>query len=207
MAFKNKVTIEEITRYTKEQAERNALTMNNPLVVPVYVAIDTNEEGVSRIASQNLNSLFGKQVEMPNRKYTETEYLVFKSFQLGMSDGQVPDVLAKYESFKELVHEICEDLKINVVALECDKDHTHMFLNALPILSPADIMAKIKGVTSRKLREEFSHLQHLPSLWTRSYFVSTAGNVSSETIKRYVEQQKTKSNCFQQKNRLLFYAR
>lgn len=105
MAFKNKVTIEEITRYTKEQAERNALTMNNPLVVPVYVAIDTNEEGVSRIASQNLNSLFGKQVEMPNRKYTETEYLVFKSFQLGMSDGQVPDVLAKYESFKDWFNE------------------------------------------------------------------------------------------------------
>jgi REP element-mobilizing transposase RayT len=81
-------------------------------------------------------------------------------------------------------------LKIVVIALECDKDHTHIFLNALPILSPADIMAKIKGVTSKKLREEFPHLKHLPSLWTRPYFVSTAGNVSSETIKRYVEQQK-----------------
>ena len=94
--------------------------------------------------------------------------------------------------FKELVSEICEDLNINMIALECDKDHTHMFLNALPTLSPADIMAKIKGVTSKKLREEFPHLQHLPSLWTRSYFVSTAGNVSSETIKCYVEQQKTR---------------
>ena len=94
--------------------------------------------------------------------------------------------------FKELVSEICEDLNINMIALECDKDHTQMFLNALPTLSPADIMAKIKGVTSKKLREEFPHLQHLPSLWTRSYFVSTAGNVSSETIKRYVEQQKTR---------------
>lgn len=94
--------------------------------------------------------------------------------------------------FKELVSEICEDLNVNMIALECDKDHTHMFLNALPTLSPADIMAKIKGVTSKKLREEFPHLQHLPSLWTRSYFVSTAGNVSSETIKRYVEQQKTR---------------
>ncbi len=67
-----------------------------------------------------------------------------------------------------------------------------MFLNALPTLSPADIMAKIKGVTSKRLREEFPHLKHLPSLWTRSYFVSTAGNVSSQTIKRYVEQQKTR---------------
>ncbi|MBP2799619.1 IS200/IS605 family transposase [Escherichia coli] len=96
------------------------------------------------------------------------------------------------QRFKELVHEGCEELQIVIVALECDKDHTHMFLNALPSLSPADMMAKMKGVTSKKLREEFPHLRHLPSLWTRSYFVSTAGNVSSETIKRYVEQQKTR---------------
>ncbi|MBO3796265.1 IS200/IS605 family transposase [Bacillus subtilis] len=96
------------------------------------------------------------------------------------------------ERFKQLVQEICEELDVVIVALECDKDHTHMFLNALPTFSPADIMAKIKGVTSKKLREEFTHLRHLPSLWTRSYFVSTAGNVSSETIKRYVEQQKTR---------------
>jgi putative transposase len=53
-------------------------------------------------------------------------------------------------------------------------------------------MAKIKGVTSKCLREKFPHLMHLPSLWTRSYFLSTAGNVSSETIKQYVENQKTK---------------
>ncbi|WP_462412843.1 IS200/IS605 family transposase [Neobacillus sp. Marseille-QA0830] len=94
------------------------------------------------------------------------------------------------QRFKELVHDICESLNVEVIALECDKDHTHMFLNALPTFSPADIMAKIKGVTSKKLREEFPHLRHLQSLWTRSYFVSTAGNVSSETIKRYVENQK-----------------
>ncbi|USK68660.1 IS200/IS605 family transposase [Peribacillus asahii] len=96
------------------------------------------------------------------------------------------------QRFKELVREVGEELQIEIVALECDKDHTYMFLNALPSLSPANMMAKIKGVTSKKLREEFPHLRHLPSLWTRSYFVSTAGNVSSETIKRYVEQQKTR---------------
>ncbi|MNN99625.1 Transposase IS200 like protein [compost metagenome] len=71
-------------------------------------------------------------------------------------------------------------------------DHVHLFLNVLPTDSPADIMGKLKGATSRDLRQEFIHLNHLPSLWTRSYFVSTAGNVSSETIKRYVEEQKTR---------------
>lgn len=94
------------------------------------------------------------------------------------------------ERFKVLVQEICGELDIAVVAMETDKDHVHLFLNTLPTLSPADTMAKIKGVTSKRLREEFSHLKHLQSLWTRSYFVSTAGNVSSGTIKQYVENQK-----------------
>lgn len=94
------------------------------------------------------------------------------------------------ERFKQLVHEVCDELGIEPIAIECDQDHTHLFLNAPPTLSPASIMAKIKGVSSKTLREEFSHLQHLPSLWTRSYFVSTAGDVSSETIKWYVKQQK-----------------
>jgi len=31
----------------------------------------------------------------------------------------------------------------------------------------------------------------MPSLWTRNYFVSTADNVCSETIQKYVESQKT----------------
>ena len=97
------------------------------------------------------------------------------------------------QRFKELVYEIGESLKIEVVALECDKDHVRIFLNSLPTLSPANIMARIKGVTSKQLREEFPHLQHLPSLWTRSYFVSTAGNVSSTTIKQYVENQKKRN--------------
>lgn len=96
------------------------------------------------------------------------------------------------ERFKHIVKFICEEMEIKIIAIECDKDHTHMFLNCLPTLSPADIMQKIKGVTSRVLRDEFPQLKKMPSLWTRSYFVSTEGNVCSETIKRYVENQKSR---------------
>ena len=96
------------------------------------------------------------------------------------------------ERFKALVKEKCEELEINIIAIECDKDHVHMFLNCLPSQSPASIMRNIKGYTSKILREEFTQLSKMPSLWTRSYFISTAGNVSSETIKKYVESQKTR---------------
>lgn len=96
------------------------------------------------------------------------------------------------ERFKHMVNFICKEIDIDVIAIECDKDHAYIFLNCLPTLSPADVMRKIKGVTSRVLRDEFEQLSKMPSLWTRSYFVSTAGNVSSETIKRYVQNQKTR---------------
>ena len=100
------------------------------------------------------------------------------------------DIKNVEERFKEVVKDICYDLEIEIIAIECDRDHTHMFLNCLPTLSPADVMQKIKGASSKIIREEFKELNKMPSLWTRSYFVSTAGNVSSETIKKYVEQQK-----------------
>ena len=43
------------------------------------------------------------------------------------------------ERFKKLVQEICEELEIEVIAMECDKDHVHLFLNILPTFSPIDI--------------------------------------------------------------------
>ncbi|GIO04366.1 IS200/IS605 family transposase [Brevibacillus reuszeri] len=92
--------------------------------------------------------------------------------------------------FKELLEEICQEKNWLIVAKEVMPDHVHLVLHCLPTDSPSDVMAKVKGVTSRILRQEFKHLAHLPSLWTRSFFVSTAGNVSTETVKRYVEEQK-----------------
>jgi putative transposase len=92
--------------------------------------------------------------------------------------------------FREILKNVCEENAFIIVAQEVMPDHVHLFLNTLPSISPSDIMAKVKGVTSRELRREFKHLQHLPSLWTRSFFCSTAGNVSSETVARYIAEQK-----------------
>lgn len=92
----------------------------------------------------------------------------------------------------EITEEVCISLSIEILALECGIDHVHLFLNAPPTLSPSDIMAKVKSVTSKQLREEFPHLKHLPSLWTRSFFVSSAENLSIDTMQRFVEEQKTR---------------
>ena len=35
------------------------------------------------------------------------------------------------QRFKELVKLKCKELNIEIIAIECDKDHSHMFLNCL----------------------------------------------------------------------------
>jgi putative transposase len=59
-----------------------------------------------------------------------------------------------------------------------------------PTTSAAEVIKQVKGVTSHELRKKYKHLLKLPSLWTRSYFAATVGNVSSETVKRYIAAQK-----------------
>lgn len=94
--------------------------------------------------------------------------------------------------FKEIVKDICAKNDIEILAMECHKDHVHLFLSVLPQTGIPDIMKQIKGTTSAILRKEFSELRKGSGLWSRSYFVSTAGNVSSETVKWYVDTQKTR---------------
>lgn len=52
--------------------------------------------------------------------------------------------------FKELVTQICEQNDMVILAMECHIDHCHLFVNAPPTLSAADIMKIIKGNTSRQ---------------------------------------------------------
>ena len=81
------------------------------------------------------------------------------------------------------------DNKWEILGLEVMPDHVHLFLSSDTKTAPEAVVKRFKGASSRYLRREFLGLRGLPSLWTRSYFISTAGNVSSETIMRYIQGQ------------------
>ena len=97
------------------------------------------------------------------------------------------------ERLETLMRETLAKLDCEVPALEVMPDHVHLpstgsgrrFVNCPPTLAPCRIMFHIKGRSARVQRQEFPHLRRLPTLWTRSYFVATAGNVSADTIRRY----------------------
>jgi putative transposase len=91
---------------------------------------------------------------------------------------------------KEIIENKCREKGWEILELAIQPDHIHLFVRVWPSDSPAYVVKEIKGATSNHLRKEFPHLLKLPSMWTRSYFSATAGNVSSETIKKYIEAQK-----------------
>lgn len=94
---------------------------------------------------------------------------------------------------RQLLEQKTAEIGCKIIALETMPDHLHIFLQATPTVAPNRLVAALKGHTSRVLRQEFPELtSRLPSLWTRSYFVSTHGHVSAEAIKKYVEGQKGK---------------
>jgi putative transposase len=90
---------------------------------------------------------------------------------------------------EQIVREVAAEHDWTVIELAIQPDHVHLVIRANPRTLPSDSPRLIKGRSSRYLRDEFPQLKRLPSLWTRRFFLSTAGTVSQETIRTYIERQ------------------
>lgn len=92
-------------------------------------------------------------------------------------------------TLNELLEELCCERGWPVISKEIQPDPIHLFLT-IPKASVADAVKILKGVTARHLFQRFPQLKKRlwgGHLWSPSYYVGTAGNVSAETIQRYIE--------------------
>jgi len=93
----------------------------------------------------------------------------------------------------QLLRKKSSELEFIIYALEIMPDHVHLFLEHDPTRCVAEIVNRLKGYTSRVLRQEFPTLRSkLPTLWSRSYYAGSVGHVSETTIRKYIEDQKGK---------------
>jgi len=109
--------------------------------------------------------------------------------------GKVVEVL------RSIIQGQCEELGIYNLALEIMPDHLHLFVGCKPSIRPFDVVHKIKGNTSIQLRRCFPELKRLgysekwkrfDALWARGYYIGSAGHVSQEQVKRYIQEQQGK---------------
>ena len=93
------------------------------------------------------------------------------------------------DRLEQIIKDVCYAKQSEVIALEIMPDHVHLFVSVSPRVAPFKIVKAVKGRSSNFLRKEFPELLKMPTLWSGSYFLSSAGNVSSSTIKKYIENQ------------------
>lgn len=89
---------------------------------------------------------------------------------------------------REILNEEADSLGAEAKDLEVMPDHVHIFIECGPRIVLHKVIKQFKGVSSRKLRNEYPWLKsRIPSLWTRSYFSCTVGHINENTIIQYIE--------------------
>ena len=93
---------------------------------------------------------------------------------------------------KELISQSCADMHVDIIEMEIMPDHVHILIEVDPQFGVHKAIKRIKGYTSRILRQEFKELTtKLPTLWTNSYFITTVGGAPLSIVKQYIANQKT----------------
>jgi putative transposase len=95
------------------------------------------------------------------------------------------------ERLREPIRETCDSMHTDLLEMEVMPDHVHLLIEVDPQYGVHKAVKRLKGYSSRVLREEFPWLKsRIPSLWTNSYYVSTVGGAPLSGIKQYIENQK-----------------
>ena len=97
------------------------------------------------------------------------------------------------------LNDICHNIfekhwECRLIEVNGAKDHIHLLFEAPPQIRLSDLVNNFKTVSARLIRKEFpNEIKKFfwePYLWSRSYFISTVGDVDSEIIKKYIKNQK-----------------
>ena len=104
-----------------------------------------------------------------------------------------------WQRLKEIIKNFCEKQGCVVVEINCESDHLHLVFQYYPQLTLSKFVNSLKTVTSRLIRKEFPEqvakfYYKKAVFWNGSYYISSCGGASIETLKKYVQNQKPLSN-------------
>lgn len=95
---------------------------------------------------------------------------------------------------KSIMLSISDKYDFSIIEIEVDKNHIHLMVESEPKVSPLMIVRVLKQQITKELWKLFSqslskHFWKEKTFLTDGYFVSTIGEVSSETLKKYIQNQ------------------
>ena len=98
------------------------------------------------------------------------------------------------EQLKESFGSACEKLECDLLEVDGEQDHVHLLIAYPQKLSVSVMVNNLKATSSRRLRILNPHLTTQSKsgrLWSRSYFACSAGGATIDTLKEYVNSQRT----------------
>ena len=98
------------------------------------------------------------------------------------------------DDIKQFPYEICRKHSVIIRHMESDKDHIHYMIETEPTARLSDLVRTLKSYTTFhiwRLHETFlrKHFWKERTFWSDGYFICSIGNVSEETLKKYIEEQ------------------
>ena len=97
-------------------------------------------------------------------------------------------------NIKQFSYEICQKHKAIIRYMETDKDHINYMIETEPTISVSKIVTLMKSYTTYHIWKRYpyylkKHFWKGHTFRTDGYFACSVGNVSEETLKKYIENQ------------------
>ncbi|MGG2461267.1 IS200/IS605 family transposase [Streptomyces sp. RGM 3693] len=94
---------------------------------------------------------------------------------------------------EEIMRAVCKDFECELVEFNGETNHVHLLVNFPPKVALSKLVNSLKGVSSRRLRQEYPelvrHYWRAQRLWSGSYFAGSVGGAPLSTVRQYIEQQ------------------
>ena len=98
------------------------------------------------------------------------------------------------EDMLKIIHEISREKNIIIDTMQSDIDHIHILVDIPPTLSAFTVAHLLKQMSTNRIYKKHKtvlekHFWKENTFWSDGYFVCSTGDASTETIKKYIENQ------------------
>jgi putative transposase len=93
---------------------------------------------------------------------------------------------------RDVLRQLALEHELEIITGKVASDHVPMFIQYKPHQDISQIVQWLKGINSRVMLQEFTHLKKQfwgRHFWARGYLAVSSGNITDEMIQQYIESQ------------------
>jgi len=100
------------------------------------------------------------------------------------------------EQIKLFMFDIAKEKDFEIIEMQADQNHIHLSVSYNPTQSVSDIVRFLKQISTYRIWRQQNNYLYLQkyfwkeqTFWSDGYFACSIGNVSKDTIEKYIQSQ------------------